>query len=226
MTESTVPSGKSLECYPRPSVAVDVAVLTYSTGALQVLVVRHRLGALALPGTFLHERELLTEAAERALRDKAALPGTQFHQLAMFDDPARDDRGWVLSMAHAAAIPVDGLPSDAVLVPIQHGRVTQSLAFDHADMVGLAVEDLRERYATQVDPAGLLGETFTILELRQLYEAVFDRELQKDSFRRHVSKALENTGEWSNPGNGRPAEIFRRRGDARLPAQAAVLFAG
>lgn len=226
MTESTVPSGKSLEDYPRPSVAVDVAVLTYSSGALQVLVVEHRLGSLALPGTFLHERELLTDAAERALRDKAALPGTQFHQLAMFDDPARDDRGWVLSMAHATAIPVGDLPADAILVPIHHGRAAQDLAFDHADMVRLAVEDLRERYATQVDPAGLLGETFTVLELRQLYEAVFDRDLQKDSFRRHVSKALENTGEWSNPGNGRPAEIFRRRGDALLPAQAAVLFAG
>ncbi|MDJ0112962.1 NUDIX hydrolase, partial [Rhodococcus erythropolis] len=95
MNKWTDTSGKGLTDYPRPSVAVDVAVLTYSGGSLKVLVVRHRLGALALPGTFLHERELLTAAADRALSVKAELAQTSFHQLAIFDRPDRDDRGWV-----------------------------------------------------------------------------------------------------------------------------------
>ncbi|MQP33476.1 NUDIX hydrolase [Rhodococcus erythropolis] len=219
-------SGKTLADYARPSVAVDVAVLTYSDGALQVLVVKHRRGGLALPGTFLHEGELLTDAAERALRTKAGLVDTQFHQLAMFDDPARDERGWVLSMAHTAVVPAAELPADAILVNLVGGTVGQELAFDHADMVRLAVEDLRTRYAAHVDPAGLLGDSFTVLELRQLYEVIFDRQLQKDAFRRHVTGALESTGELSNPGNGRPAELFSRKGEGRLPAQASVLLTG
>ncbi|QXW00764.1 NUDIX hydrolase [Rhodococcus globerulus] len=226
MNEWTDSKGKSLGDYTRPSVAVDVAVLTYSGGALQVLVVEHRRGSLALPGTFLHEGELLTDAAERALRTKAGLVDTQFHQLAMFDDPARDERGWVLSMAHTAVVPATDLPTSAILVGVSNGKVDQELAFDHADMVRLAVEDLRSRYAAQVDPAGLLGDSFTVLELRQLYEVVFDRELQKDAFRRYVIEALESTGEMSNPGNGRPAEMFRRKGEGRLPAQASVLLTG
>jgi 8-oxo-dGTP diphosphatase len=217
-------SGKTLEDYPRPSVAVDVVVLTYSEDALRVVVVQHEHGMLALPGAFLHERELLTVAAQRALL-KADMTGTQFHQLALFDRPDRDDRGWVLSMAHTAVVPADELPDAAILVPVHDGTVGQELGFDHADMVRLAVDDLRARYAARVDPAGLLGESFTMLELRQLYEVVFAREeLQKDSFRRHVVGSLEKTGEWSKLGNGRPAELFRRNGDAALPAQAAVLF--
>ena len=226
MNKWTDTKGKTLGDYARPSVAVDVAVLTYSGGALQVLVVEHRRRGLALPGTFLHEGELLTDAAERALRTKAGLVGTQFHQLAMFDDLARDDRGWVLSMAHTAVVPAADLPASAILVIVSGGTVDQELAFDHADMVRLAVEDLRTRYAAQVDPAGLLGDSFTVLELRQLYEVIFDRELQKDAFRRHVTGALESTGEMSNPGNGRPAEMFRRKGEGRLPAQASVLLTG
>ncbi len=226
MNEWTDTNGKTLGDYARPSVAVDVAVLTYSGGTLQVLVVEHRRGTLALPGTFLHEGELLTDAAERALRTKAGLVGTQFHQLAMFDDPARDERGWVLSMAHTAVVPAAELPADAILVNVVGGAVESELAFDHADMVRLAVEDLRTRYALQVDPAGLLGESFTVLELRQLYEVIFDRELQKDAFRRHVMEALESTGELSNPGYGRPAEMFRRKGEGWLPAQASVLLTG
>lgn len=80
--------------------------------------------------------------------------------------------------------------------------------------------------AAHVDPAGLLGDSLTVLELRQLYEVIFDHELQKDAFRRQVIETLESTGELSNPGNGRPAEMFRRKDEGRLPAQASVLLTG
>ena len=59
--------------YPRPSVAVDVAVLTVRDDILQVVVVDHRPGGPALPGTFLHAGERLSDAAARALHDKATL---------------------------------------------------------------------------------------------------------------------------------------------------------
>ncbi|MGW0027477.1 NUDIX hydrolase [Rhodococcus sp. NPDC003383] len=226
MSEPKDRAGKTLADYDRPSVAVDVAVLTCLDGELRVLVVDHHLGGRALPGTFLHRGERLVDAAERALRDKAHITGLKFHQLRMFDDPDRDERGWVISMAHTAAVPVTDLPDDATLHVVHDGTVDGDLAFDHADMVRLAVDDLRARYAAQVDPDRLLGEEFTVLDLRLLYEAIFDRPLQKDSFRRHVVAALDSTGRLSNPGHGRPAELFRRRGAAQLPAQAAVLLTG
>ena len=90
---SSSPKQKPLTDYPRPSVAVDVAVLTVRSHELHVLVVEHRLGGLALPGSFLHEGETLATAAERALLSKAGLGGVAFRQLHVFDDPERDDRG-------------------------------------------------------------------------------------------------------------------------------------
>ncbi|MGG7100160.1 NUDIX hydrolase [Rhodococcus sp. 24CO] len=223
MNEWTDSSGKALTDYPRPSVAVDVAVLTYSDAALKMLVVKHQLGKFALPGTFLHERELLTAAADRALRSKAGMVNAEFHQLAILDNPNRDDRGWVLSVAHAAALPESDVPVDATLLDA-YGAL--DLAFDHAEIVGLAVADLRSRYAEAVDPAGLLGDTFTVPQLRQLYEVVFDRELQKDSFRRHVVDALISTGEYVRAATGRPAEMYRRSPGATLPPQALVFLTG
>src|SRR3712207_2513910 len=97
-------SGKALTDYPRPSLAVDTAVLTVPDGerCLGVLLVR-RDGAAdsdawALPGTFLHDRETLAEAVHRSLRDKVGLPADVVpQQLHVFDRPDRDDRGWVLS---------------------------------------------------------------------------------------------------------------------------------
>ncbi|WP_241566092.1 NUDIX hydrolase [Prescottella agglutinans] len=216
--------GKALTDYPRPSVAVDVAVLTVQTGRLHVLVVGRPRGGLALPGSFLRPGERLADAAERALSTKAGLVGADFHQLAMFDAPDRDDRGWVLSMAHGATLPREQLPSDAELVRLDGRVASEPLAFDHADMVSRAVDDLRARYARRVDPSDLLPDSFTVLELRRLYETVFDRSLPKDSFRRLVIDAIEPTGRMSSSGAGRPAELFRRRGDDELPAGAAGLL--
>lgn len=223
---STQSHGRTLADYDRPSVAVDVAVLTYGADAIRVLVARHEtLGGQALPGTFLHSGERLADAAARALREKVGLTGTSFRQLTMFDDPHRDDRGWVISMAHAAALPARALPAGALLVEVVDGEVTEDLLFDHADMVRLAVGDLRARCLRRVDPDGLLGERFTMVELNDLYRAVFGlRRLQKDSFRRHVIAALEPTDELVTTGAGRPAHLFRRRGEARLSPKIATLL--
>ncbi|WP_213931662.1 NUDIX hydrolase [Rhodococcus sp. B50] len=216
---STDPTGRSLTDYPRPSVAVDVAVLTVDE-VLKVLVVERPDGSYALPGTFLHPGERLAEAAERALRDKAGLTGVDFHQLAMLDDPERDDRGWVLSMAHGAAVPVAEIPAEAHLVPTTE---TTDLAFDHSEIVELAVADLRRRYSAEVDPGNFLGEQFTVLDLRLLYEIVYARSYPKDTFRRHLLHGLEPTGELRREGTGRPAEIYRRR-DTPLPSSTAAFL--
>lgn len=211
---------KALTDYPRPSVAVDVAVLTVVDDAVQVLVVEHARGGRALPGTFLHPGERLADAADRALRDKAGLVGVHFHQLAMLDDPERDDRGWVLSMAHSAAVPARSVPDGAILVSVTD---TAELAFDHATIVEMAVDDLRRRYAQAVDPARLIGDEFTVLELRRLYEVIYGRRYPKDTFRRHMSIGLEPTGELRREGTGRPAEIYRRSGVGLPPSATAFL---
>lgn len=203
-------SGKSLADYPRPSVAVDVAVLTVDSDHLAVLAVDSERGP-ALPGTFLHPRETLRDAAARALASKAAITGLDFHQLGMFDDPDRDDRGWVLSMAHGAAIAHEKLAGAARLVNITDTEVDEHLAFDHNDIVTEAVLDLRRRYRADPDPDHLLPAQFTLLELRRLHETIFARDFPKDTFRRRFINALEGTGERSSAETGRPAELFRVR---------------
>jgi ADP-ribose pyrophosphatase YjhB (NUDIX family) len=175
-----------------------------------VLVVESGRGP-ALPGTFLHPGETLADAASRALETKAGIAGLGFHQLGMYDDPGRDDRGWVLSMAHGAAAAHQTLPDDAMLVSIVGDTPDTELAFDHNAMVTQAVHDLRTRYASAPDPDALLGEHFTLLELRRLHEAIFDTTFPKDTFRRRFIGGLEGTGERVVPETGRPAELFRCR---------------
>lgn len=210
-------SGRTLADYPRPSVAVDTALLTLQASGtakpeLAVLEVRRpEARGWALPGTFLHEGERLIDAVQRSLRVKAGVTGLRPRQLRVSDEPHRDDRGWVLSVAHVDAGPLDRLRSRSVhtrLVPVERpGR----LPYGHASIVRLAVEGLRERYVAAPDPDLLLPVTFTLRELRLAHEAVARRTLQRDTFRRSMQDQLAPAGQRSAGSRGRPAELFRRR---------------
>ena len=208
-------SGKTLEDYPRPSVATDTAVLTISGGTLCVLLTltndaaRGAASEWRLPGTFLHEGERLTDAVHRSLLEKAGVAGLSPRQLQVFDEFDRDDRGWVLSVAHYDVVPVERLtPSDRVqITPV---AALPPLKYDHARIVEFAVDALRAAYRGTPDPAGLLTQPFTMRALRRVHEAVAGEPLLPDTFRRSMLAGLESTGELFSEGRGRPAELYRR----------------
>ena len=221
--------GKALTDYPRPSVAVDTAVLTVGPRArperlrphlqLQVLLAAIELPedgpVWGLPGTFLHPGERLQDAVDRSLRAKAGFgrrPRTT--QLEVFDDPARDQRGWVLSVAHLAGVAFASMESvmaradeKVKLVPVSRPG---PLPFDHADIVSEAKRVLRRRYREDPDPFHLLGATFTMTQLRQVHEAIHGHELQRDTFRRAMEHKVKPTPDVSSGRAGRPSQIYAR----------------
>jgi ADP-ribose pyrophosphatase YjhB (NUDIX family) len=196
---------------------VDTAVLTVGDAPsgrpeLLVLQVRRAESDWALPGTFLHSGERLMDAVLRSLREKAGVTGLQPRQLHVFDDPDRDDRGWVLSAAHVDVVPFARL---APYVSDAGGRLVPATApgplpYDHTQIIDLAVRHVRLRYDAAPDPHRLLGPSFTLRELRLVHEAVAGGSLQKDTFRRRMETHLVATGRMSMGTRGRPAELFRR----------------
>ena len=201
---------RTLADYPRPSVAVDTAVLTLAPdGPLSVVLVQGD-GEWRLPGTFLHEGELLTDAVARSLHEKAGVVGVTPHQLHVFDALDRDDRGWVLSVAHFAAVREDRLEVDASgarLVPVSS---VGSLKYDHSAIVERAVLELREHYRRRPDAFGLLAEPFTMRQLQRVHEAVAGEPLMRDTFRRRMEGQLRPTGSFTSGVVGKPAREFAR----------------
>jgi 8-oxo-dGTP diphosphatase len=222
--------------FPRPSVTVDVALLAVGGGKLHTALVRRKehpfKGAWALPGGFVGMQEPLDEAAARVLRTKAGLEDVYLEQLYTFGAPGRDPRTRVISVAYCALVdarrldslgagggeltvaevevpwegetggPVDALGSDHRTLP---------LAFDHAEILGMAVKRVRGKL--DYTPIGfqLLPDRFTLLELQRVHETVLGRPLNKDSFRRRMlaSAQLEATGESQKDVEHRPAELYR-----------------
>lgn len=207
--------GRRLTDYPQPSVAVDTALLVPDPdeGLLVLQVRRENTTGWGVPGVFLLERERLADAVRRSLRVKAGVEGVEPHQLQVFDDPDRDDRGWVLSVAHWAVIPPERLATRFVdatrLMPADSpGR----LIYDHRLIIASAVEHLRSRYDAEADPDWVLGRQFTMRQLWRLHQVIAGEPLDRDVFRREMTDKgkVARTGELTAGTRGRPAELFRR----------------
>src|SRR5512144_1585981 len=122
-----MPARRSLCSFPRPNVAVDIAVLTVAgspekeahLGRLGVLVLRRpEAPSAVLPGRFIRERRTVEETVREILAMKLGLePGDISPTLLrVFDDPHRDERGWTLSLAHAVTLPPNRLAGSAAEV--------------------------------------------------------------------------------------------------------------
>ncbi len=107
----------------------------------------------------------------------------------------------------ALAVPVDPRTRNPVIPDGQ-----RRLPYEHDRIVRHAVLWARSRYEDRADSDRLLGETFTLYELRRLHEAVLGRELQKDNFRRALRDQVVGLGEVDARGGtvGKPAELHRR----------------
>jgi 8-oxo-dGTP diphosphatase len=197
-------TGRTLADYPRPSVAVDVALLTVRADRLAVLL--HRGQAWSLPGTFVRVEETLREAALRALATKVGVTGREPVQLQVFDALDRDDRGRVLSVAHVDLVPAGEIDGD--LVPVD---ALPPLRYDHDRIVAAAAAWARGLYADRPDPRGLAGDEFTLADLQRVHEAVLGEPLQKDTFRRRMIDGLVDAGRLSRGSVGKPARVYRRR---------------
>ena len=92
----------------------------------------------------------------------------------------------------------------------------EGLAFDHARIITEAVVGLREDVRRDMKLAfDLLPERFTLTELQNVYEQIWDMELTTPNFRRKIAEYVEETDAYQAGERYRPAKLFRRRTDVR-----------
>jgi len=210
--------------YPHPAVATDIAVFTLRRGALNVLLIERGaepyLGAWALPGGFLMPDEELDQCARRELREETGVDADLLLQFGTFSAPDRDPRERVISVAYLALLASDELRLEASTDAAQArwfpvGDLPE-LAFDHAQILGRALEVLAAR-ARQISPLfALLPARFTLSQLQGAYEAVTGEDAEKRNFRKMVSTldCVTETEDFAH-GAHRPARLYQPAGGAR-----------
>ncbi|WP_425256340.1 MULTISPECIES: NUDIX hydrolase [unclassified Pseudarthrobacter] len=173
-------------------------------------------GQWALPGGPLSHTESLQDAASRNLRETTGLAPSYLEQLYAFGGLHRSPTQRVVSIVYWALVQ----PTEAALAAesenvkwFRADRLDQ-LAFDHNDIVDYALGRLRSKVAYSSVAYHLLGEYFTLAQLREVYEAVLDRQLDPANFRRQVRSTpeIQETDQYLQGGKHRPPRLYRFTG--------------
>jgi 8-oxo-dGTP diphosphatase len=173
--------------------AVDCVIFGFDNDKLKLLLYKRdfepQKGMWSLMGGFLRKNETLDDAAYRVLARITGLRNIYLDQLSVFSELDRDPADRVISIAYFALINI--LDYDQELLR-QYGAQwftideLPDLIFDHYDIVNRALRRLKRKAKTQPIGFELLPENFTITQLRNLYEAIYQRQIEPANFRRKI----------------------------------------
>lgn len=146
-------------------------------------------GRWSLAGGFVDPDESLDEAASRILRKLTGLDSVYMKQSYAYGEKDRDPGDRVVSVAYFALIPIRDIDKE---LAERNGVGWYSLSslpdliFDHPLMVKRALSDLQNQ--VKIRPIGfeLLPEKFTLVQLLDLYEAIYQRKVDKRNFRKKI----------------------------------------
>ena len=207
--------------FERPSVTTDIVLFTIDKeDDLNILLIKRGCHPYknhwAIPGGFLEVgKESLDEAAARELKEETNIDNVYLKQLYTFGEPNRDPRTTVVSVAYTALVPKESLninagddAEDAQLFKIKYDvngiifyndsiSITENdLAFDHNEIIRTAITRLRNRIDYEDDAFNLLKDksSFTISELKRIYDSIKNTTLDLPNFRKMFLREYVTSG--------------------------------
>ncbi|NKI25297.1 NUDIX hydrolase [Arenibacter sp. 6A1] len=174
-------------------VATDCIVFGFDEGVLKLLVFKRRInpfmGEWSLIGSFVDEEESVTEAARRVLLQFTGLENIFLKELRAYSDVDRDPGARCISIGQYALIRINEYDKEQVE---RHGAKwfavdeLPDMVLDHNRMISDALDRLKETARRKPLGFELLPEKFTIPQLQQLYEAIYQRRLDDRNFRKKL----------------------------------------
>lgn len=205
---------------PTIRVSVDAVVFGYApTTGISVLLIRRKYdpfqGMWAIPGGLVMEHESLEDAVRRELHEETGVDVNYLEQLYTFAKPGRDPRNRVLTVAYyglvkqnAFELYADTDAEDAAWFTIKE---LPPLAFDHAEIMEVAINRLKGKI--RYEPIGfeLLDDKFPFSELHKLYQATLGKAIDRRNFKKKFLQLgiLEELKEKVSNRQGRPGALFR-----------------
>ena len=177
----------------RQLIAVDCIIFGFDAGKLKLLLLKRNFeperGKWSLAGGFLKKSESLDECADRVLHELTGLHNVYLEQLTSYGLPDRDPGERVVSVAYFALLNIQDYDMDlereneACWCPLSE---MPELIFDHREMVAKALRRLKRK--AKIQPIGFefLPDKFTLPHLQSLYEAIYQKELDKRNFRKKI----------------------------------------
>jgi len=203
---------------PKYHVAVDCVIFGYEDDELKLLLYPRRFEPhyhdWSLMGGFVQDGESMDSAARRILKLTVGLEDIYLDQVGGFSEPERDPGGRVISMAYYSLIRINEYDKD--LVAQRGGKWFSisgfpTLVFDHAEMVENALKKLQHKATYELIGKDLLPDSFTLTQLNNLYNAIFQRNFDAGNFRKKIAslKVLDRMTTKQTDTSKRGAFYFR-----------------
>jgi 8-oxo-dGTP diphosphatase len=230
---------ETMEAEAIPQLSVNCVIVGFHKRTLKVVVNKIMAGdnmLMVLPGGSVNQREDLSEAVERIVRESIGLENMLFRQFDVFGKASRSfakelalnadlqsesDQmllDWVskrfISLCYIAFVDyrtIDLKPTEffesARWLPMDQSGI---LAMDHGDILLSAREFLLKELPYTPIAANLLPTQFTLPDLQALMEAILRRNIDRPNFRRKILSTgiLEKVGVDST-GKRRPADLYK-----------------
>lgn len=203
--------------YPHPAVTTDCIVFGFDGTKLNLLLINRGIepykGSWALPGGFMKIDETAEQGALRELQEETGVKDIYIEQMQAFTAVDRDPRERVMTIAFMAFVRQEKYEviagDDAAKAQWFPVKSLPQLAFDHKEIITLALDKLRWKMTYEPLAFRLLNKTFTISQLQTIYEVVFDKRFD----RRNFHKKLTSLGyiiptEEQQKAIGRPSTLY------------------
>jgi ADP-ribose pyrophosphatase YjhB (NUDIX family) len=174
--------------YDRYLLAVDCIVFGFDGENLKILITKRNFdpmyGEWSLMGGFMKSSETLDCAASRILTTLTGLENVYLEQLKCYSEPDREPTARIVSTSYYALINI----KENIQINEKYSAKWfdfedfPSLILDHNLMIEDAIKRLRYRASTQPIGFELLPEKFTMKDLQNLYEAIFNEKYDKRNF--------------------------------------------
>ncbi len=174
--------------------SVDNVIFGFNGSDIGVLLIRRSeepfKNKWALPGDLVYPTEDLDEAAGRVLHQLTGISQVFLEQVYTFGSVDRHPRGRVITVAYYSLINVRNfsISASSFASEVKWHKIQElhDLAFDHQKILEACFQRLKQKVRSVPIGFELLPAKFTLSELRQLYEAILEQNLDKRNFRKKI----------------------------------------
>lgn len=202
---------------PKFYIGIDCIIFGFHAGELSLLLLKRNFepakGQWSLMGGFVQEDESIDNAAKRVLTELTGLDKIYMNQVGAFGAIDRDPGERVISIAYYALVNINAFNQKLAERYNAHWiniKELPKLIFDHKDMVEQARNLMQKKASSEPIGFNLLPELFTLSQLQNLYEVIYDEPIDKRNFRKRIAEMnyIEKTGMIDKTGSKRGAALY------------------
>lgn len=212
---------KNYSLYKNQGIHVINSIFTIKDGKVKILLIKRKNDPYkdmwALVGGAVYNNERLEDACLRETKEKTGIENVELHQFGVYDEigktPSINMR--MISINYLGLINCDKIKflkntintEDAGWFDIND---VPKLAFAHNEILIDAIQKLKELVVQSNILKALLPKEFTMPELQNIYESIFNKTYDRRNFRKKILSLniLEDTNKVSSNKTGKPAILY------------------